>query len=165
MEERRTNKHGLGSVLSIRRDNFWHFTGILCFCAVTSVYSNKISIQLTGTLTHPFVHADPTSGSTGPSSSLSSRLSPTAVNSSLLLTVLVPCLSSSSFGLVGNLARKPFAWVSRVNRRRNPLTGTHPHLPKRMHPRPSWHKTPFSYLLTSDLWLLTVPAFIKGSCI
>ena len=38
-----------------------------------------------------------------------------------------PCLPSSSSGLVGNLAREPFVWVSRQNRQRDPLTGTHTH--------------------------------------
>ena len=55
-------------------------------------------------------------------------LSQTVANSPLLLTALGPCLSSSSSGLVGNLVHKPFVWVSRQSRQRNPLTGTHPHL-------------------------------------
>ena len=59
------------------------------------------------------------------------RLSLTAANSSLF-TALGTCLSSSSSGLVGNLARKPFVWVSRQNRQRNPLTGAYPH----PHPQP-----------------------------
>ena len=32
-----------------------------------------------------------------------------------------------SSGLVGNLTRKPFMWVSHQNRQRDPLTGTHTH--------------------------------------
>ena len=52
-----------------------------------------------------------------------------AVVCSLLLIALfcfgtfLPLLSSS---LVGNLAIKPFVWVLRQNRQRDPLTGTHP---------------------------------------
>ena len=60
-------------------------------------------------------------------SSLSSHLSLTVTFPWLLLTALGPSLPSSSSGLVGNLARKPFVWVSCQNRQRNPLTGTHPH--------------------------------------
>ena len=45
----------------------------------------------------------------------------------LLLFCLGPCLPSSSSGLVGDLTRKPFVWVSPQNRQRNPMTGTHPH--------------------------------------
>ena len=50
----------------------------------------------------------------------------------LLLTIDCPVLSVtflpfSSSGLVGDLACKPFVWVSRQNRQRDPLTGTHRH--------------------------------------
>ena len=44
----------------------------------------------------------------------------------LLPTVSGTFLPSSS-GLVGDLARKPFVWVSRQNRQRDSLTGTHTH--------------------------------------
>ena len=66
MEERRTNKHGLGFTLSVRREKFGHSSDILYFCVVTSVYSNKIPTKLPGSLTHPLALADPASGSTGP---------------------------------------------------------------------------------------------------
>ena len=72
-----------------------------------------------GTLTYPITLADPASGSAGPSSKLSSRLSLTSSS-------LCSRFSSSSSGLPGNLARKSFVWVSRQNRQRNPLTGTRP---------------------------------------
>ena len=55
MEERRTNNHGLGLALSVRRGKFWHFSGIL---AIASVYPNEIPTQLPGTLTHPLSLAD-----------------------------------------------------------------------------------------------------------
>ena len=54
--------------------------------------------------------------------------SPTSVDCLLPLTAPRPCLPSSSSVLVGNLANKLFVWVSRQNRLRNPLIGTHPHL-------------------------------------
>ena len=109
---------------------FWHSV------AIAGMYPNKIPTQLPGTLTHPFVLADMASGFTGPnSSSLQSPLSDhclfLTVTNSYLLTALEPCLFSSSSGLVGNLVRKPFVWVSHQNRQRNPVTGAHPH------PRPS----------------------------
>ena len=69
------------------------------------------------------------------------RLSPTVANSSLLMTALGPCLSSSSSSLVGNLARKPSVWVSRQSKQKNPLTGDHPHPQKRMTPPPSCHRS------------------------
>ena len=56
----------------------------------------------------------------------------TVANSFLLFTALGPCLSLSSSGLIGNLAHKPFVWVSCQNRQRNPLTGTHLHPQKWM---------------------------------
>ena len=123
MEERRTNQHGLGLALSVRRGKFWHFS-----VAIVSVYPSEIPTQLLGTLTHPLALADLASGSTCPNSSLSSRLS---------LTVAFPCLSITpicSLLFVGNLAHKPFVWVLHQNRQRNPLTGTHqhPHPQKRM---------------------------------
>ena len=98
------------------------FGTLLALCAVTSVYSNKIPTQPQGALTHPLALADLASGSTGPNFSPSSRLSLTVLFPwlSLLLTALGPCLSSSSSGLVGHLTRKPFMWVSRQIRQRNP---------------------------------------------
>ena len=123
-KKRRTNnKHGLGLASSARRgicDTF------LAFCdsvSVTSVYS-KNPTQLPGTLTRPLAFAKPVSGSTGHSSSPSSRPSPDFCW--LLSPVLRICLPSFSSGLVGNLARKPFVWVSRQNRQKDPLAGTHP---------------------------------------
>ena len=56
-------------------------------------------------------------------------------SSSLLLSSVVcfllfcsgSFLHSSSPGLIGNLARMPFVWVSRQNRQRDPRTGIHTH--------------------------------------
>ena len=53
---------------------------------VISVYSSENPIQPPGTLTHPLPLANSAFGSTGPSSTSSSRLSLTSVDCSLLLT-------------------------------------------------------------------------------
>ena len=105
---------------------FWHSV------AIASVYPNEIPTQLPGTLTHPLVLSDLASGPTSPNfslqqQSLSDRRLCMTVTNSYLLTALGPCFSSSSFGLLGYLACKPFVWVSHQNRQRNPLTGPHPH--------------------------------------
>ena len=67
------------------------------------------------------------------------------------LTVAFPWLQSVDcsgilpflvfFGLVGNLARNPFVWVSRQNRQRNPLTGAHPHPHSQKECPPSGHSS------------------------
>ena len=93
--------------------------------AIASTYPSRISTQPPGTLIHPLALADLASESTGSNSSLSSCLSLTIAFPQLLLTALGPCLSSSFSGLIGDLTRKPFMWVSHQNRQRN-LTGTHP---------------------------------------
>ena len=91
----------------------------------------------------------PSLWSTGPCNYLLSSLDfcwllspadcPCSIDCSVLSTALVslalgPYLPSSSSGLVDNLARTPFAWFSRQNRQRDPLTGTHwyPHPHKLM---------------------------------
>ena len=73
--------------------------------------------------------------------SLDCRLPPTFVRYPFLSTDLFFLLTDSgtflpsySSGLVGDLARKPFVWVSRQNRQRNLLTGTYPHPQKWMPP-------------------------------
>ena len=120
MEERRTNKHGLGRALSVWREKLYHFSGILWLsraCTRTKfpptyqerwlVLSRWLTWLQQSSLQQP---------------SLSGRRFSLAVANSSLLTPLRPCLSSSSSGLVGNLAHKPFAWVLHQNRQRNPLT-------------------------------------------
>ena len=88
-----------------------------------SMYSSEIPTQSPGMLAHPLTLA------TGSSFSF---LLPTALfcrqSCSLHFSVLPwTFLFSSSTGLTGNQARKPFVWVSRQNRQRNLLTGTYPH--------------------------------------
>ena len=113
---------------------------------------DSILIQLPGTLT-PLAMTNLASGSTGPNPSLQQpllsdrRLSLTVANS-YLFTALGSCISSSSSGLVGNLTRKPFVWVSRQNRRRNPLTGDHSHPHLQNECPPSCHITPKQHSLT-----------------
>ena len=124
-ESERKNKHELGLTPSARREKFLTlFCGFLW--AIASVYPSEIPTHSPGTLTHPLTLADQASESTGPSSSLSCRISLTVTFPRLLLTALEPCLSLSS-GFVGNIACKAFEWVSHQNRQMNPLTGTHPH--------------------------------------
>ena len=108
------------------------------------MYPSEIPTQPPGTLTYPLALSDLAFESTDPSSSLGSRLSPISIDPFLLLTPLEPCLPSSSSGLAGNLARKPFAWVSHQNRQWIPLTDNHsvpqkriPHIvPHSSHPYP-----------------------------
>ena len=120
----------------------------LCICELSRACTQAKFPQ--GTLTHPLTLVNPTSGTTGPCSRLSRSsdssdfcwlLSPSdcpvlstaffcSANCLLLLAasfclLLWPCLPLSSFDLVGNLALKPFVWVSRQNRQNDPLTGTH----------------------------------------
>ena len=132
MEERRTNKHGLGLALSVRREKFGHISGILCFCgwpervleqnSHTATWNADLSSRICwpGLWVHRFqllLQQLPLSNC---------YLSLTVTHSSLF-TALGPCLSSFSSSLVGNLARKPFVWVSRQNRQRHPLIGSHSH--------------------------------------
>ena len=146
---RKKNKqHGLGLAPSARGERSetlsWH---TVLLWANASVYSNEISSKPQRNVTHLLTLAHPASQSTDTSSCLSvdcsvlfcwlvcSRL-PTGLFcpldwlllfSSLLLTVSGAFLPSSAFGLLGDLARKLFVWVSRQYRQSNPLTGTHTH--------------------------------------
>ena len=138
MEEKK-NKQARTWVVSPKRKKGEVFDTLLGFyasVAVTSVNSNKIPTRerwfiLSRWLTWPLgplVLTPPSAAA-----SLSDRC--------LSLTVLTPfCsalrprLSLSSYGLVGNLARKPFVWVSHQSGQRKPLTGAHPHPQKRMPP-------------------------------
>ena len=104
-------------------DNFAELSAHLW--ANASVYSGEIPTKLPGTLTHPLMLANAASESTGPSSC---SLLFTASFCRLPPSVDCPVLSlPSSSGPVGDLARKPFVWVSHKNRQRDPLPGTHPH--------------------------------------
>ena len=89
------------------------------------MYSSEIPTKPPGTLTHPFTLANLASESIGPSSCLLSPADCPVLPTSLFCSGIF--LPSSSAGLVWDLARKPFVWVSRQNRQMDPLTGTHPH--------------------------------------
>ena len=84
-KKRRTNKHGLGLAPSARREKF---VTLLCgfLWSTASEYPSDIPTQPPGTLTHLLTLADLDSESTGPSSSLSGRLSLTVAFPRLLLT-------------------------------------------------------------------------------
>ena len=132
MEERRTNKHGLGLALGVRRKKFWHFSDILCFygCHGRILEQNPLtatrnadSSSRVGWLSF-WVHW---SHLLLQQPLLSDRRLSLAVANSSLFTSLGPSLSSSSSGLVGNLGRRLFVWALHQNRQRNPLTGAHPH--------------------------------------
>ena len=102
-----------GSPKAEEESSFGTFLAFCASVAIASVYPNEIPTQLPGTLTHPLALTGLASGSTCPNSSLqqpplSDRRLSLTVGNSYLLTALGPSLSSSSSGLVGNLARKPF---------------------------------------------------------
>ena len=126
MEEKRTNKHGLWLAPSARREKF------VTFSKHSVSYRERIFKRNSHKATR---NADSSSHVGQPN--LSPQL--LAVAFLLLIIVLPPstdwlilltslfCLLrcfpwdlpfSSSSGLVGNLARKPFGWVSRQNRQR-----------------------------------------------
>ena len=68
VEEKRTNKHGLGLAPSARREKFVTLSkhSVLLW-AIASVYSSEIPTKSPGTLTHLLTLANPASGSTVPS--------------------------------------------------------------------------------------------------
>ena len=113
-KKRRTNNHGLGFAPIARREKcVTLLRGFLCICGLLRAY---IRAKFPHSLTHPLTLAKSASGSTCPSSRLSltvgfSRLLWTALSCWLPCSVLGPCLPSSSSGLVGDLAHKPFVWV------------------------------------------------------
>ena len=124
-EKRRTNTHGLGLAPSARREKFF----LILFCGflwvIAGVYSSENPTQPPGTLAHPFALAEQTSESTGPSSSLGSRLS---------LTIAFDCpgafFFSTSSGLVGNRTRASHLCGFRVKTDKKSglaLTHTHTH--------------------------------------
>ena len=138
-KKRRTNKHGLGFAPSARREKF---VIILCgfLWAIASEYPSEIPTQPPGTLTHPFALADMASESIGPNSSLNSRLSLTVTFRRLLLTAFFCSLPwDLAFPRLLPVSQEtsrasPLCGVSRQNRQRDPLNGTHPHSQKRMPP-------------------------------
>ena len=109
--ERKKNNHGLGLALSIRKEKFCPVSGNLCSCGYHELVPKRNSLTATRR-GHPLALADLDCGSTSPNSSLqlpppSDRRLFLAVANPLRLTDLRPCLSSSSFSLVGNLVRRP----------------------------------------------------------
>ena len=103
-----------------------HFPSILCICGIArACIRAKIPAKSPGMLTHPLTLANPPSGFTYPSSHPLSHDDCPILSTSMFYSGTF--LPSSSFGLVGDLTRKPFVWVSRKNSQRDPLTGTHPH--------------------------------------
>ena len=148
-----TNKHGLGSAPSTRSGVVYVtlFVHSVFLWANASMYSSENSrkatsnADLTSHVGHTGIY-----GSTGPSSYLLtsvdwSPLCPTFISlnactvdwffllpfcwlsSSLLPTVLWDIPSLVVSGLVGDLVRKLFVRLSRQNRQRDSLTGTHTH--------------------------------------
>ena len=127
MEEITNN--GIGLALSVRREKFWHFSGILWLSRAFT--RTKFPTQLPGTLTHPLALADLASGSTIPNflllkPPLSDHRHSLTVTNSCLFNALGPCLSSSS-GRVGNLARKPFVFRAKTDKGILWLALTHTH--------------------------------------
>ena len=103
--KKRINRDGLGLALSIRREKFWHFSGIQWLSWACTRTKFPASCQerwliLSRWLTWLL-------GSQVPTFHFSSRPSLTFANSNLF-TILGPCLSLSSSGLIRNLVRKPF---------------------------------------------------------
>ena len=129
------NNSGLELAPNPRREKFvtlsWH--SVLLWTNV-SVYTSETPTKSQGMLTHPLTLANPASESTGSSNCLSQpSASPDfcrlarSVHFSWLSFYSETFLPSSSSSLVGDLMRKPIAWVLRQNRQRDPLTGTHTH--------------------------------------
>ena len=106
MEERRTNKHGLDLALSFRKEKFWHFSGIMWLSRACTRTKFPRSYQerwliLSRWLTWLLGSQVPTTHFS--SRTLSDRRLSLTIANSHLLTVLGPCLYSSSSELVGNL--------------------------------------------------------------
>ena len=115
--------------ITVRRETFWHFSGILWLSQACTQTNFPHSYQkrwliLSRWLTRLL-------GLQVPTPRFSSRLSPTVtfpwLSVNPICSALGPCFSSLSSLLAGNLGHKPFEWISRQNRQRNPLTGALPH--------------------------------------
>ena len=114
---------------------------------IASVYQSEIPTQPPGTLTRPLALADLVSKSTVSNSSLGSRLFLNVALPRLLLTAFFHWLPGELPSLVFFRSRwksrvQALLWVSRQNRQKNSLTGTHPH----PHPRKRMHTSCHSYL-------------------
>ena len=154
MEERKTNKHGLGLTLRIRREKFWALFWDFCASVAmfirakfTHCYHERWLILSRWIHCSQLLLQQPLLSDR--------RLSLTVANFSLF-TALGYCLSSSSSVFVGNFTCKPFVWVSRQNILRNPLTGAHPH----SHNECSllWHSISIYYFHTVKWFQATIPS-------
>ena len=123
--KRRTNNHALGLTPSARREKSMTILCILWTNA--SVYSSETPTKLT----HFLALFNPASSKIFLDrqlllTSIDWSVLPTSLDCSVLLTVFF-CFSlepSSPSGFEGDLAQKPFLWVSRLNWQRHPLTYT-----------------------------------------
>ena len=135
---KRTNKHELGLAPSARREKFVTLLhSFLCICELS-----RACIRAKFPQSHQerwlILSRWPT-WPLGPQVLVVGflRLLLTALSCRLHSSADYPVLSalfcswtflpSSSSGLVGNLARKPFVWVLRQNKQRDPLIGTYTH--------------------------------------
>ena len=130
------------------------FDTFFAFCASVGYHervSERNSFTAPRNAAHPLELADLASASPGLNSSLGSRFFLTiafpwllltalfcwlfsSAHCPLLLTALGPCLPSSSSGLEGNLARRPFVRISWQNRQKDLLISTHLQPQKRILP-------------------------------
>ena len=134
------SKHKKGGVCDTFVQLSEHLQAIAC------VYSSEIPTKSPGMLTHRLTLANPASETTHPSSRLlTALLSPLLCFASFSVLSSGTFLLSSSFGLVGNIARNPFVWVLRQNRQRNLLALTHTHTTNAQH-----HVTHPSLTFTMD---------------
>ena len=123
MEEKRTNRDGFGLAVSVRRDKFWHFSGILWLsqtCTRTKflhsdqerwlIFSHWLTWLLGPQVTTP---------------RFSSCLSLTITFPWLELTLVCWLLWDLAFPRLLPVSLKRFVWVFRQKIQRNPLTGAH----------------------------------------
>ena len=121
-EEKRTNKHGLGLAPSARRKKFVTLSGSFqCICGLARAWVRARFPQ--GHLERWLILSRSADCPVLPNSVLSTGFFCYA----LFCPALGPCLPSSSSGRMGDLVCKHFVWVSRQNRQRDPLIGTHTH--------------------------------------
>ena len=121
VEERRTNKHGLGLAPSARREKF-----VTLLCSLQCIWLSRAKFLhshqecwlilmhwLTWLLSPqvPIPRLAVVFLWSSPSPDFCWLLSP--VDCILLFTAQGPCFPSSSSGFMGNLMHKPFVWVSR----------------------------------------------------
>ena len=127
-----TNKHGLGSAPSARRGmSMWHFCAALRAFAgyrgrVLARNFHKATWNADSSLDCPaaIFSLPPPADCVLLWTAISSRLFPSALLCQLPLSVFSGTfLPSSTSGLAGDLALRPFVWVSLQSRQRDSLTG------------------------------------------